>query len=72
MKKIIILFSLLFIGCTYKEYTVEVSYCDGREKDTIIIESCLGEPDNGSIDNYKTAVPEFAGYMNVCNVRTIK
>lgn len=52
-------------------YSVEITYCDGRAKDTVNIISPV-EPTNVHIDNYKRAVPQFYGYLNVCNVRAIK
>lgn len=52
-------------------YKVEITYCDARAKDTVNIISPV-EPTNDHISNYKRAVPEFQGYLNVCNIKVIK
>jgi hypothetical protein len=54
-----------------KTYIVEVIYCDGRESDTILVSDWI-EPNSCCINNYKKAVPEFRGHINVCDIKQLK
>jgi hypothetical protein len=69
----LILFFLFCIAVAlYPEtYKVELTFCDGRQKKIILVESSF-PPSNNSIDTYKRAVPEFNGYLNVCEIRVIE
>jgi hypothetical protein len=57
---------------TLKDYKVEVTYCDGREKKIIEASGFYEAPTNQDIQTYKRAVPVFAGELNVCEIRVIE
>jgi hypothetical protein len=75
MKKIKILCLLLsftLLSCEKPiEYRVKVTYCDGREPKIITVNS-YAKPCNDLISNYKRAVPEYHGELNVCAVEVVK
>jgi hypothetical protein len=55
----------------WAEYTVEITYCDHRGTDTIVV---CGQkaPDNTEIATWKVAVPTWRRtYFNVCNLKTL-
>lgn len=74
MKKILTLLALSIglASCEspMKWYKVEISFCDERPKKIRYIEH-YREPSNYDIDNYKNAVPEFKGDLNVCEVKCL-
>jgi hypothetical protein len=73
MKKPLLFIALILMlsSCTeYKYYTVEVTYCDNRPKDTVVVKEQY-RPNNSSIQNYKMAVPKWRGKLNVCNIKCI-
>jgi len=52
-----------------KLYLVTIYFCDNREP-IAIKEWCRYQPNSGSIDTYKQAVPTLWGrYVNVCDVK---
>lgn len=57
-------------SCQLKRYEVEITYCDKREADTIIVDD-FDKPSNSEISTYKQAVPEWNGRLNVCNIRVL-
>jgi hypothetical protein len=70
MKRILsILFAITLFSC--HRYEVEITYCDGRPKDTITVRD-MRAPFSGDIDNSKKAVPEYHMHMNVCDVKTLR
>jgi hypothetical protein len=54
-----------------KSYKVEITFCDGRPSIVTTVKD-IGEPSRYSIENYKKGVPEYKGYINVCDVKLIK
>jgi hypothetical protein len=65
----VILIFMIFIACIIdrKTYRVELTFCDGREKQIVYVKSIL-KPGNHSINNQRKSVTEYNGYLNVCNV----
>jgi len=53
-----------------KTYKVEITFCDGRSPIVTTVKD-LGEPSRYSIENYKRGVPEYKGYLNVCDVKIV-
>ena len=53
-----------------KNYKVEIAFCDGRPPIVTTVKD-LGEPSRYSIENYKRGVPEYKGYLNVCDVKIV-
>ncbi|MFA9212500.1 MAG: hypothetical protein ACEQSR_01450 [Candidatus Methylacidiphilales bacterium] len=52
--------------------TVKVTFCDGRSP--VYFQERMDDIGDISymIENYKLAVPEYNGYLNVCKVEAIK
>ncbi len=76
MKTLFKLLTLIIIlsGCNEKrwdKYLVEISFCDGRPKEYIVVSS-EELPNNERIRVYQQAVPTYLNKLNVCNVKTIK
>ena len=58
-----------------RTYEVEVTFCDKRPTARYTIEICgAGDtaPNSRGISTYKQAVPTWQGFLNVCDVKTIK
>lgn len=53
------------------KYIVEITYCDGRPKENILVLS-NEKPNNSRIRVYQQAVPTYLNKLNVCNVKTLK
>ena len=74
MKRTIITLTLascaIISSCELKRYEVEITYCDKREADTILVDS-FKKPSNIEISTYKQAVPEWNGRLNVCNIKVL-
>jgi hypothetical protein len=51
-------------------YKVKITFCDGRQPIVTTVET-IKEPSRYSIINDKRAVPEYKGYLNVCDVKVI-
>jgi hypothetical protein len=74
---IVILSAILSFGLFFtikhyeKTYKVEITFCDGRPPIVTTVKD-LGEPSRYSIENYKRGVPEYKGYLNVCDVKVVK
>lgn len=68
MKKILLIGLLSLSSCDYSlhTYRIRIIYCDTRQ-DKIFTKTSIFYPDE-HIDNYKNAVPEYAGELNVCDV----
>ena len=60
---------IIFVSQHY--YLVKVTFCDSR-KPVIIRVVQIFPPDNKDIENYHLASPEYEGYLNVCDVKTLK
>lgn len=70
--KIIIAFLLMVLSaCKEETYLVELTFCDNRKPIQIIVRTMQGAP---SIHSMRTEhnVPSYYGYLNVCDIRTIK
>lgn len=59
------------VKSTTHQYLVELSFCDNRAPIKVIITD-HSYPRNRCINNYENAVPEYKGYLNVCNINVIK
>lgn len=62
---------LMFLTIRPKKYEVEITFCDGRPKEIIIVKS-IDAPTNYSIIINKHNLPYYKGHLNVCNVKTLK
>lgn len=75
--KLIIFFGLLFFlplskGCKdMNTYEVELTFCDMRSPDTVMVET-YHRPETKHIQNYKLALPEYKGYLNVCSIKVLR
>ena len=52
-------------------YKVQLTFCDER-KPIVIVVSSFYYPSNGNIETFRTAVPKYEGYLNVCDVKVLK
>lgn len=67
-----VLIGLQFCDCEKHTYQVKIEFCDNREP-VIADITWQGEaPTRKDIRTYHEAVPNFSGFMNVCNVETLQ
>ena len=74
---IIILSGMVSVGLVFtlkhyeKTYKVEITFCDGRPPIVTTVMD-INRPSRHRINNLKRAVPEYKGYLNVCDVKVVK
>lgn len=53
-----------------KTYKVKITFCDDRLPIIITVVD-IGTPSRYSISNHRRGVPEYEGYLNVCDVKVV-
>jgi hypothetical protein len=53
-----------------KTYKVEITFCDSRPPIVTTVMD-ITTPSRYRISNLKRAVPEYKGYLNVCDVKVV-
>jgi len=67
----IVSFGLIFTIKHYeKTYKVEITFCDGRPPIVTTVVD-VKTPSRHRINNLKRAVPEYKGYLNVCDIKVV-
>lgn len=61
----------LLVQSQNEDYIVELSFCDNRAPVRVIVTSQY-YPTNSLIETYNQAVPNYKGYLNVCNIKVIE
>jgi hypothetical protein len=74
MKYLPMLILVILSSCSLPEkkaYQIEITYCDNRPKDTVNVMDYTS-PNKFQVQTYKQAVPQYKGYLNVCDIKTLK
>lgn len=53
-----------------KTYKVKITFCDDRPPILTTVMD-IDTPSRHSISNYRRGVPEYEGYMNVCDIKVV-
>ncbi len=74
MKNIIIIafFLLALSACKEETYLVELTFCDTRKPIQIIVKATHPPYTADIRSDYTVPMPKYEGYLNVCDVKTIK
>lgn len=73
---ILILSAIVSVGLFFtikhyeKTYKVEITFCDGRPPIVTTVVD-INTPSRHRISNIKRAVPEYKGYLNVCDIKVV-
>ena len=69
---IVLAATVLFLTIKHyeKTYKVEIEFCDGRPSVITTVKSTY-VPSRTDINNIKRAVPEYKGYLNVCDLKVV-